>query len=182
LVAAYSDNVKKTGKFPYTCSAIVLHPEIDRTHFHLIYATRDPKGIEVFKEAERKAMPIMEQTRAQVQKRKREKKTRAKDLFGPDVLYESSRYESLRNRYLSQMKQRIQHSLQGKGRILYDDAWIEALTAPLVWESDLKSWIAAWVEDGHLRIDGMQARQRVPHRAENNSLIWLGPTAKDQRH
>jgi hypothetical protein len=30
------------------CTAIVLHPEIDRTHFHLIYATRSTNGVQVF--------------------------------------------------------------------------------------------------------------------------------------
>jgi len=63
IVTAYSKRVKRVGAFGYTSSAIVLHPEKNRTHFHLIYATRDPRGIEVFKEAEKKAMPVMEKTR-----------------------------------------------------------------------------------------------------------------------
>ena len=55
----------------------------------------------------------------------------------------------------------------------YDDAWILALAQPLTWESDLKEWIDAWVKEGALNIEGMTARQRVPHRGKGNILVWL---------
>ena len=71
LVKAYSENVKRTGTFAYCCIAIVLCPEIDQTHFHLIYATRNPKGVEVFKEVEKKAIQVMERARAEAQQRRR---------------------------------------------------------------------------------------------------------------
>ena len=170
-VKEYMANVKKTGGFEYACSAIVLQPEIDKTHFHLIYATRDPKGVEVFKEAEKKAMEVMEKARAKAQQRKREKKTRTKELFPSDVLYGSTRYGTLRESYLAQAKEQVLQLVKSNPRVLYDQAWILALMGPLVWESDLKEWIAAWVKDGRLRIDGMQPKQRVPRRAEENFLV-----------
>src|SRR4051812_18690365 len=45
LVRRYIRSVRETGGFPYVCAAVVLHPEKDTTHFHLIYATRDLKGV-----------------------------------------------------------------------------------------------------------------------------------------
>jgi three-Cys-motif partner protein len=63
LVAEYRNIVAVKGDFKFTCSAIVLHPEFDRTRFHLIYATRHPKGVKVFKEAEKAAMQQMQQIR-----------------------------------------------------------------------------------------------------------------------
>ncbi len=176
-VQIYMENVKKTGRFDFACSAIVLHPEIDRTHFHLIYATRNVKGVEVFKDVERKAMELMEQARADAQQRKRVQKTQARELFGSDVRYESTLYEELRDRYLSQAKQRIQETLTARRRVLYDEIWLLALSFPLVWERDLKAWIADWLEHGSLHIEGMKPRQRVPHREEANFLEWGRPTA-----
>ena len=38
--------------------------------------------------------------------------------------------------------------------------------------SDLKEWIEEWKREGKLEITGMQPRQRVPHRAEENYLVW----------
>src|SRR4051812_27583299 len=58
-------------EFGYAATAIVLDPEFDRTHFHLIYLTRNAKGIEVFKEAEKKAMEVQEAGRAEAQQRRR---------------------------------------------------------------------------------------------------------------
>ena len=40
LIATYSGNVKRTGAFDHVISAIVLNLNKNRTHFHLIYATR----------------------------------------------------------------------------------------------------------------------------------------------
>ncbi len=174
-VESYSENVPKTGDFQYACSAVVLHPEIDRTHFHQIYATRDPKGVEVFKEVEKKAMEVMEQARADAQQRKRVKKTRARELFGSDVRYDSTLYEQLRDRYLGLAQERVQQTIQANGRVLYDGAWVAALSFPLVWESDLKSWITAWEKSGQLRVEGKKPRQRVPRRQEKNFLVWIVP-------
>lgn len=176
LVEAYARNVKKAGDFSYVCSAIVLHPEIDRTHFHLIYATRSPKGVEVFKEVERKAMEVMESARAGAQQRKREKNTGQRELFGSEVRYESSLYEKLRERYLVQAKSQVQAAVQASGRVPYDEIWSAALSIPLVWEADLKSWIAAWCKNGSMRIEGMKPKQRVPSRESNNILVWTAPS------
>ncbi len=33
----YTRNAKSVGGFSFGCNAIVLHPELDRTHFNLIY-------------------------------------------------------------------------------------------------------------------------------------------------
>lgn len=69
-VSEYMDGLKKEGKYRFVLPAIVLHPEFNRTHFHLIYATRHPKGVEVFKETEKRAMLEMERVRAEAQKRR----------------------------------------------------------------------------------------------------------------
>lgn len=99
-VNEYARNVKRVGGFTSTCSAIVLHPELDRTHFNLIYATRNPKGIEVFKDAEKKAMEIQELARADARQRKRVTRSGQQDLFSSKDLHDSSHYDSLRDRTL----------------------------------------------------------------------------------
>ena len=177
IVMAYSKRVKRVGAFGYTSSAIVLHPEKNRTHFHLIYATRDPKGIQVFKEAEKKAMPVMEKTRDEAQKREREERTGQTELglFSGAVPQDPSAYfRSLRERYISRARAAILVLLQTKRQLAYDEAWSSAMTFPLTWESDLKDWIREWEEDGLLEIMGMKERQRVPQLGEDNCLVWKG--------
>ena len=171
-VQEYTRNAKLVGGFNFGCSAIVLNPEKDRTHFNLIYLTRRPEGVEVFKETEKKAMEVQEAARADAHKRKREARTGQLDLLGSKELHDSSHYESLRERYIAKARGLVLHALESKHRLLYDDAWTLALSEPMSWESDLKQWIEEWKEEGRLEIVGMQPRQRVPHRSEANYLIW----------
>ena len=170
-VLEYSENVRRTGQYRFVAKAVVFHPEIDRTHFHLIYATRSSKGIEVFKDVEKRAMQVMESVRAKAQQKKREEATRQPDLFSSEVMRDSSHYDSVRKRYLAKSKQVALDMLRERGRVPYDDLWTVAISEPLTWESDLKSWIQEWQIADLLRIEGMKGRQRVPHRGKQNFLI-----------
>ena len=168
--------MKRTGQFEHVNSAIVLHPEIDRTHFHLIYATRHIRGVEVFKEAEKAAMAVQNLVRADAQQRTRQRKTRQLEMFSSDVGHKSSIFDELRERYVGAAKSRVYEMLKSQRRVLYDDALLTAWCLPLVWESDLKSWVEEWVLVRHLTIEGMKPRQRVPKRGESNFLVWSAPS------
>lgn len=175
IVTAYCERVKTVGAFQYTSSAIVLHPKKNRTHFHLIYATRDPRGIKVFKDAEKKAMPIMEKTRDEAQKREREERTGQTELglFSGTVTQDPSEYfRSLRERYKSRARAAVLALLQTKMELAYDEAWASAMTFPLTWESDLKDWIREWEQVGLLETTGMKEKQRVPQLGQNIFLAW----------
>ena len=173
LVSAYTEALKHEGSFQYVLPAIVLHPEKDRTHFHLIYATRHPKGVEVFKEIEKRAMAKMEDLRASAQRRLSEERTGQPTLFALQTPPPSRHYEELRGRYLDQAKNRVAARLRS-GRVRYDDVWILALNSPLVWESDLKEWISEWRSEGKLDIHGLRPRARVPRLNSSHELVWLG--------
>ena len=75
-------------------------PEINRSHFHLIYLTRKPKGIEVFKDAERQAMRDMESARAKAQQsRRQQKRGGQKELFSAEELHDPTYFDEIRDRY-----------------------------------------------------------------------------------
>jgi three-Cys-motif partner protein len=173
-IGEYMNRIKEAGGFNYVLPAIVLHPAIDRTHFHLIYATRHPKGVEVFKGAEKRAMEEMERLRAGAQRRRREERTlQVELLFQAETAPQSRYYQDLRERYLGRAQQELQRLLEARGRVPYNVAWEIALRSPLVWESDLKSWIQDWQEQKVLRIDGLQGRERVPNRDRAHFLVWV---------
>jgi hypothetical protein len=177
LVTVYTESVKRVGALGYTSSAIVLHPKKDRTHFHLIYATREPIGIEVFKAAEKKAMPIMEKTRGEAQKRGREERTGQTELglFSSMAVQDPSAYFlSLRDRYTSRARAAVLGLIQAKRYLPYDEVWSSAMTFPLTWESDLKDWLGDWVRERRLEFTGMEESQRVPQRGQNIRIAWKG--------
>ena len=184
IVTEYSECVKRVGAYGYTSSAIVLHPKKNRTHFHLIYATRDLKGIQVFKEAEKRAMPVMEKTRDEAQKREREEGTGQTELvlFSGSATQDPSAYfRSLRERYVFRARAEVLTLVQTKKQLTYDEAWASAMTFPLTWESDLKDWIREWEQDGQLETVGMQERQRVPQLGQNIHFAWKGPRTSSSR-
>ena len=177
IVMAYSECVKRVGAFGYTSSAIVLHPKKNRTHFHLIYATRGRKGVEVFKEAEKKAMSEMEKARDEAQKREREERTGQTEfrLFSGTVTQDpSEHFRSLRERHMSRARAAVLALLRTKKQLPYDEAWASAMTFPLTWESDLKDWIRDWEHAGRLEATGLKEKQRVPQLGEEIRLVWKG--------
>jgi three-Cys-motif partner protein len=173
-VTEYLGNVQRTGAFDYACAATVLHPEINRTHFNLLYLTRHIKGVEVFKQTEKRAMPMQETVRAAAQKRRREERSHQSELFSAQDSPESRHYTELRDRYLRQAKGKVLGLLREIRRLPYDQAWMATLSLPLVWESDLKAWIVDWQESKSLRIEGLRERERVPKWGQNHVLVWKG--------
>jgi three-Cys-motif partner protein len=171
-IEEYGRSVQTVGAFTYMCSAIVLHPEIDRTQFHLIYATRSQKGVQVFKEAEKKAMVVQEAARAEAQQRRRVARTRQPSLLSSQELHDPGLYNSLRDRYVTKSRDMVLDDLRARRRVLYDDLWALSMVQPMTWESDLKEWIREWQKEGRLELSGLKLGQRVPHLGEDNYLVW----------
>ena len=169
----YCESVRRTGGFKHVAPAIVLHPNFNRTHFHLIYATRHDKGLEVFKGAEKRAMAEMEEARGKAQKRRREGKTGQAELFDSEAMHDTGYYDSLRSRYIARAEETVLKRLRSKGRLPYDDAWALALSQPLIWESDLKAFLGEWYKQGKLTIEGIVGRQKAKHNA-GHILVWRG--------
>ncbi len=172
-VEQYMTVLQQAGSFPFSSCAIVLNPETDRSHFHLVYVTRDRKGIEVFKVAERKSMEEMKTVRAEAQQRSRVQKTGQLEMFSAEVAHNPSYFEGLRCRYCSLARKQLEDQLRKHASIPYDDAWVAALRMPLVWESDLKEWIKDWRSQGTIQLDGLAAGRKVPKRGDGHMLVWL---------
>jgi three-Cys-motif partner protein len=172
LAATCCKAVAKIGGFKYVRTAIVLHPQINKTYFHLIYATRHARGVEVFKDVEKRAMTVMEAARAGAQQRKREQKDGPEFDFAREALHDPSYYEFLRKHYIGRAQDRVRKLLHSLTPVSYDDAWDTALQEPLVWESDLKDWIKQWEETLQVRIEGRKPGERTPKREHGHYLVW----------
>lgn len=177
FVEQYMTVVQRAGNYPFVSCAIVLKPGTDRSHFHLVYLTRKPKGIEVFKDAERKSMEEMKTFRAEAQQRNRVGKRGQQELFSAEETHDPSYFESLRDRYCSLARKQLEGQLRNQTRVPYNDAWAAALRMPLVWESDLKEWIKVWRANGTIRLDGLAEGKRSPKRGDGHTLVWQPPNS-----
>jgi three-Cys-motif partner protein len=174
-VKLYSENVKTVGAFQFVCRATVLHPRINRRQFDLVYATRHPAGVAVFKESEEKAMGAMEVARAKAGQRRREERMRQAELLTASQLHDSNYYLSLRRRYKETARNAIQQVLTTRRNVPYDEIWALALSNQLVWERDLKEWIADWLKAGLVTLRGLKIGQRVPQRGQRILVVWTKP-------
>ena len=170
----YGDAIRMAGAFTHRGLTVILNPTKDAAHFHLVYATRNAKGLEVFKTADRAAMDVMEDERAKAQQRKREEKSNQTELFSAPALHNHAFYEQLRDRHLATAKSRLELLLRRDGSVAYDLAWKTALEELLVWESDLKAWVKAWQDAGVVEIRGLAEHERVPKRGSSHLLVWVG--------
>lgn len=164
LIGEYFRNLKPRGEFEHVAAAMVLDPEISRTSFHLIYATRNIVGLQVFKDAERSAMKAMleaQEAKEAEAARKREAEKIQTDLFGPMDVPVPKHYDTLRARYGTLARDLVTSLLTSKGELSYDVAWRAAVSFPLVWESDLKEWISEWREEGAVVVNGLGPRERA---------------------
>ena len=170
-VDAYARNLAKVGNFGFVCKALVLNPEIDKTHYHLIYATRNSKGAEVFKKAESSAMKEMNLVRAEVSQKKREEKTGQKDLFDATSLQPTGHYDELREFFTKKARADVWKLVFSRSEVLYDSLWERAMRFPVVWDSDLKDWLAEWKEAGKIELPDLKPRERVPKLRAGHRIV-----------
>jgi three-Cys-motif partner protein len=164
----YQENLKRLCGFPLCCSAVVLNPVKERPHFHLIYATRHSKRIEVFKKVEEKAMLEMERLRAASDVRRYQT-----PLLSDEEPPPSKYYRELRQRYLNYSKRQVENILREQGRARYEDLFCVALESPLVWEADLRSWIREWRDEGSVAVEGLKSKRHTLKREGNQFVMWM---------
>jgi hypothetical protein len=64
LVDAFKANLAHYGNYEYVAETTVLRPVKDRALYCLFYATRHPRGIEVFRDCQAEALKEQSKTRA----------------------------------------------------------------------------------------------------------------------
>jgi len=64
IVEAFGESLAKIGSYNYVAETTVLRPLSDRALYCLCYATRHPKGIEVFRDCQLKSLQEQAKTRA----------------------------------------------------------------------------------------------------------------------
>ena len=173
LFTSYAHQLRTSCDFRYVCPSVVLHPIRDRSYFHLIYATRHPKGVAEFKKVEKSAFREMEKIRAGAKDSAEKRKTGTASLFTGAESPPSNRAVMLRERYTTAAREEIEKLIRSRESVSYDETWDMALVHPLVWESDLRGWIRGWKADEWIRVDGLIDGQREPKRGKGCVLVRL---------
>lgn len=171
VVRKYCDLIKREGDFPYVCALPVMKPDSDAFNFYLIYATRHPKGVEVFKSVEKRTERKTHLVRADVQLRQRQEKTGNFELFAAPVLYRERKYQQLAEDNRVRAETRVWDLLAASGEVSYDDCWAEALQFPAVYKTDLQQWLTEWEKAGRIHVKGRKKPTEVLKRGCGHTLL-----------
>jgi three-Cys-motif partner protein len=158
----YKEQLRTTGRFTFVTSTRILKPLSDRAYFHLVYATRNPKGIYEFREVEKKTDKEQNAVRETVQREYRETKSGQTELLFGTAGSISQRTDEERNRRLEEARARILAIMLQEQSIQYETLQPRVLELPLVWNTDLNAILLTAQREGHIAIEGMTPRQRIP--------------------
>lgn len=142
MVFSYAERIGEVGGYRYVSTALVQNPTKDRTHYHLVYATRHIKGIEVFKTAERKALKLAPILRAKAKDRQNLAKTGQQSLFQPEDIPDTAHLERLRDHFEKKASIVLEAMLIQNCEIDYDELYAHALKFPIVQEEFLRKWLS----------------------------------------
>ena len=163
IVRRYCERVKVAGGFTYCTSAVIVNPSIDRTHYHLVYATRSVEGLVTFRDVERQAAQAQRTLRGEVRARKEQDRTMQIPLFAQPPT-DSGYVDLLRGRYRSIAEIELLERLTGVESVSYDDLLCVALDHPFVSETAFKEILTKLRADNRLEIVGLKPRERSPKR------------------
>jgi len=163
LVQAFSHSLAKLGKYNYVAETTVLRPLKDRSLYCLFYATRHPKGIEVFRGCQIQALTEQSRTRAATKVRHAEASSGQREIFqslhdmGPDEL--TSFLQAQRG---EAEKTLLQLTPNAPGSIRYEMLWPQVLARHVVRLPDVNEMAAAMRRDGRLLFPDWERGKRVP--------------------
>lgn len=160
LVKLYVDQVRAAGNFDYATFTRILKPLHERAYFHLVYATRSGKGIEKFRDVEKKVAAEQELVRDRAQREYREAKSGQPefDFFAQPT---SATLSEERLAQLAKAEARVWEVLD-RGPVPFESLQPRVLEIPLVWKSDLTEILIKELRAGRIVIDGLSPRARIP--------------------
>jgi three-Cys-motif partner protein len=163
LVGAFTESLGKLGNYRFVAETTILRPLKDRPLYCLCYATRHPRGIEVFRDCQVKALEEQSATRAAVKLQHAAKTSGQAEMFGslhdmgPDEL----------NAFLAGERREAERSLleltpQRPRAIRYETLWPEVLARHIIRRPQVNELAVKLRKAQELEFPDWEKGKRVP--------------------
>lgn len=177
VAKVYESRVSEAGGYDYYTHTPILRPDKDRVHFYLAYFSNHHRGLEKFKESEKRVAKIQNEKRNEVRRRKfyeqRAKKSGIEDLWGPsDQDPSNSALDEIRARNLSRARDDAHDFLKAKLEITFRELELQMIQFPLVWSSDAKDMVDEWRKYDSIETPNWEPKQR---RAKPSTILRFLP-------
>ena len=172
IVDGYCQRLREVGNFPFAGSSVVLNPYQDRSHYHLVFTTRNIVGLQVYRNAEAKALALQSSTRKQTQQQARIATTGQQELFDAQETSRISYVDELLRESHQRATQYLQRRLATPSIVSYRTLAGELMSFPMVSERHAKTWLMNHHETGRIRFLTPK-HTRVPSLNRNDRVIIL---------
>lgn len=163
LVEGFAASVKKIGNYEYVAETTVLRPLTDRPLYCLFYATRHPKGIEVFRESQIAALQEESRTRAATRVRHIATTTGQGELFESLHDMAPAKLESFLTDQIAQAERTLlELAPKSPRQSIYESLRAQALSRHVVKVSDVNRISAGLYREKRLLFPGWEKNRRVP--------------------
>jgi three-Cys-motif partner protein len=163
LVGAFTESLARVGNYPYVAETTILRPLKDRPLYCLCYATRNQRGIEVFRDCQLKALTEQANTRAASKMRHATTSTGQGEFF--ESLYEMGPNEL--TSFLKHERQRAKRTLlqlapTAPDFLRYETVWPQVLLQHVIRLTDVNKIAAQLRTDEELFFPDWESGRRVP--------------------
>lgn len=158
-----------------TSSIAINKPGVNRVHFFLVYLSRHPKGVIVFKKAAEKIEGLQRVTDYEAKLHKQQSKSPMADLFDSDEADDSPVFDQ--RDYALEAEAFLVRKLPSKPLLIDNWVWADFLEESGLFDSDLQLGMKALLQDGrveNLSADVSRRRTRFvqPNSAEKSEW-WI---------
>ncbi len=163
LVEAFGQGLAKIGSYEYVAETTVLRPLSDRALYCLCYATRHPKGIEVFRDCQFKALQEQAKTRAVTKIRHAEVVSGQREIF--ESLHEmapNDLEQKLAAAKIAAEQTLLDLTPVAPGAVKYSEVWPRVLAKHVVRVPDINQMASRLRKEGKLLFLDWEAGKRVP--------------------
>jgi three-Cys-motif partner protein len=163
LVDAFGESLAKVGAYDYVAETTVLRPLSDRALYCLCYATRHPKGIEVFRDCQIRALREQARTRAATKVKHAESVSGQREIF--ESLHDMAPNELetlLAGAKVAAEKTVIDLTPVSPGSAVYGDIWPRVLAKHVVRRPDVNQIAVSLRKANRLSFLDWESGKRVP--------------------
>jgi three-Cys-motif partner protein len=161
LLSCFKEAVRTVGGFKYVADVDVRHPGKKRTYYFLVYATRDPHGIEVFRDAQVKALATQAGIASQKSLAKREAGGQG-SLFGTELENAGVDYRQFLDDEREAARALLLTIASDRPGIPWREVWPQILADCAIRKTDASAIAGALHREGLISFPEWKGQKRVP--------------------
>ncbi|MBN8459385.1 MAG: three-Cys-motif partner protein TcmP [Verrucomicrobia bacterium] len=162
VVREYCRSLRHLCGYQHVSSCVILEPDKKGIKYFMVFATNDPMGIKVFKEAEAHAAALQDEMK------------HAKEFGDQMPLFSAGSVvrvsESLRRKYRMLAFARVDELFQKRAMVPYVEVFCKAMAMPLVTENELLEYLRSHQS---LTVSLESSRRLKPSIQKNDTVVKI---------